>query len=296
MGYKYGFVDNAQYSAADVNDVIKKLVAGGIEDPFTDGVAYNVTELNGIVQAISSEGVVPEGDTSCKCVINTEEENVIVSAGTAFFNNGSYITIDTEGATLKYEKDAVNYVYLVSSMLENRNYPVCSTSVIDGDVVLLAQISKTGVLTDKRRYVRGKLPGVQSNAGLPMRLDFDITVTLETNKEATFNLTADLGENNTYSIILNATEKVDEISFYDIRRNLSRSYGQEGISSDGYSNGDWFLVRNAKSGIHYKSSDKAHLSFEIAGNILNITGQFRTFHSGSEKGDKHPFCFSLILY
>ncbi len=182
MGYTYSFMNNAQYGASDINSVLASLVTGGIADPFTDGVPYNATKLNEIISAVSSAGIVPETDTSCKCVIDTENSTVSIMKGMAFFNDGSRIVFDEEGETLEYIPGVKNFVYLKAAPLENRNYPVCSTIALTGDVLLLAEIDETGVLTDKRTYARGKLPGYQSNFNTVMHIDDEVVLNVKYNE------------------------------------------------------------------------------------------------------------------
>ena len=176
MGYKSYFHDDCVYSAEDVNIALSQFVTSGIEDPFEDGVPYNATKLNDITYAVSSAGVIPSTNTSCKCSVDSEKNTVHIAAGTAFFSDGKRITFDTDGETLAYETGVKNYVYLKSVPSENRCYPICGSEQPSGDTVMLAEISADGVLTDKRTYARGKLPGYQSNVDVLMKIDDTITL------------------------------------------------------------------------------------------------------------------------
>ena len=229
MGYKCLFVDNEEYSASDVNDVLKSFVTGGIEDPFTDGEAYHIGKLNDITVALSDAGIVPDDNTSCKCSINTEEKRVFIFCGTLFFNNGARIVINTEGVTLNYTAGETNYVYAIFSQSENNGSLICTTELpAEGDdYVMLAEISAEEILTDKRKYARGKLPGYQSNAGLPMYIND--TVVLKRVEENTYKgtYTIYLGENHNYSVIIanNTSAKAYSSAWgiCDLRENLSKN-------------------------------------------------------------------------
>lgn len=133
MPYTSTFHDNAVYGASDVNAALAQLVTSGIADPFTDGVPYNAKKLNGIIYAVSSAGVVPATDSSCKCTVDKAARTVRISAGTAFFDDGSRITFDMEGETLPYTPGREQYVYLRAAPEENRCYPVCSAAEPSGD-------------------------------------------------------------------------------------------------------------------------------------------------------------------
>lgn len=176
MPYKSTFHDNASYGASDVNAALAQLVTSGIADPLKDGVPYNASKLNGIIYAVSTAGVVPETDTACKCILNTDAHTVRISAGTAFFADGSRITFDMEGETLPYTPGREQYVYLLAAPEENRCYPVCSAAEPSGDYVMLAEISADGTLADRRTYAKGKLPGYQSNVGAMMKIDDTLTL------------------------------------------------------------------------------------------------------------------------
>lgn len=170
MPYESTFHDNATYGASDVNAALAQLVTSGIADPFTDGVPYNASKLNGIIYAVSAAGVVPETDTACKCILNADAHTVRISAGTAFFADGSRITFDMEGETLPYTPGRKQYVYLLAAPEENRCYPVCSAAEPSGDYVMLAEISADGTLTDRRTYAKGKLPGYQSDYNMGKKI------------------------------------------------------------------------------------------------------------------------------
>lgn len=245
MGYKALFLDNGIYSAADVNEVLKSFVTSGIAGSFKDGTAYHVKKVNEITQAVSSAGTVYETDTTCKCTVNTTDKTVYIAPGTIFFADGSRIVIDTEGVTLSYTENAVNYIFAKTSPSENISGLYCQTTAPEGDCVNIAELSAEGVVTDKRIFARGKLAGYQSNAGLPMFIDEVISLTKVTDEtSADYNKyvgekTIYLGENNSYHAVISYDDSfinsgsyqyAQSWGFYDILNNVYRSayyYGGE---------------------------------------------------------------------
>lgn len=171
MSYNFSFADNAVYSAADVNKITSRLVTAGVEDPFTDGVPYNLSAINEAGTLIYTEGVVPETVNTLKVTRGTEEGTVLINPGTAFFADGSVIEIESGGETLSYTAGMKHYVYLKNDLVNtNTSYPVCSAEEPAGDFVLLAEVAEDGAITDKRTYARGKLPGYASNSGYPTNI------------------------------------------------------------------------------------------------------------------------------
>lgn len=232
MGYKVSFLDNAEYGAADINNRLKKYVTSGIADPFTDGVPYNATKINDITVPISASGVVPESVNTCKCTINTTNKTVTISQGTVFFENGTDIEIDLEGVTLPYTTGQINYVYVKSDLVANVVSPYCSVVEPTGDYVPLAEISTTGVLTDKRKYARGKLPGYQSNANGVMVVNDTVTLT-RSGITMSANYDIYIGENNyTTMCCAGVSGGFAFSSFYDIATDSYISV--RAISFDGF--------------------------------------------------------------
>ena len=176
MGYSYGFADNAVYGAEDMNKLTSRLVTGGIADPFVDDLPYNMTKVNDVVKLVYTAGVVPDSVNTCK-VTKTGNGTVKILPGLAFFDDGSTIEVDADGAPLTYQPGVKNYVYFKPDLqASNRNYPVCSAEAPGAGCVLLAEISADGELTDKRTYAKGKVPGYASNANMTMVIDQTFTL------------------------------------------------------------------------------------------------------------------------
>ena len=200
MSYNFSFADNAVYSAADVNKITSRLVTSGIEDPFADGVPYNLSAFNDAGTLLYTDGVVPETVNTLKVVKREEEGEILIYPGTAFFHDGSVIEIESGGEMLSYTQDAKNYVYLKNDLInQNACYPVCSVESPVGDYVLLAEISENGEISDKRTYAKGKLPGYASSADYSR----EITDTIEAPRGSfTEQKIYDIGENKYRFLVL----------------------------------------------------------------------------------------------
>ncbi|MBE7038388.1 MAG: hypothetical protein E7404_05765 [Ruminococcaceae bacterium] len=171
MGYKYSFVDNETYSAADVNEITKRLVTDGIEDPFTDGVPHNLNCFNLLNSNAATDGIVPESDKTLK-VTKVSDKKVSIEEGTAFFKSGATITVDVNKVELSIVPDTVNYIYVEHNQDLNTIKPVSSITEPTGDCVMLAIVDENGNVEDKRYYAVGKLPRYVSGYDLPKSIDF----------------------------------------------------------------------------------------------------------------------------
>lgn len=166
MSYSYSFVSNNVYGAESINEITKRLVTKGVEDIFEDGVPYNFSHVNTISKNISTLGVIPESNTSLKVIDNgktDDEYTLTISEGTAFFEDGSTITVYDGGETIPYIRGQKNYVYLHRDLNLNKNMPKVTLTEPEGDFVPLAEISPDGTVIDKRIFAKGKLPGYMSD-------------------------------------------------------------------------------------------------------------------------------------
>lgn len=168
MAYKYSFCDNESYGAEDINNITKRLVTAGVEDAFVDGVPYNLKKINEAGSVLYTPGTVAE-DINTLRVENQGDGTVLINPGTAFFADGAVMEISEGGHSLSIPSGEKSYVYLMNDLANsNACYPACTTEVPTGDYVMLAEISADGTVLDKRTYAMGKLPGYQSNSGMPL--------------------------------------------------------------------------------------------------------------------------------
>lgn len=171
MGYKYSFSNDETYSAADINEITRRLVTSGVADPFTDGEPHNLSCFNILNSNMVTSGIVPESDTTLK-VEKTSSTTVEINAGTAFFNSGMTLTVDVNKVELTISAGVYNYIYLECDEETGKAAPKSSTTEPTGDIVMLAHVDENGVLTDKRAYAVGKLPKYISGYNLPTVVSF----------------------------------------------------------------------------------------------------------------------------
>ncbi|MBO5454740.1 MAG: hypothetical protein J6A69_12385 [Clostridia bacterium] len=162
MGYTYSFFDNQTIGAQELNNLAKRFVTEGVADIFTDGLPHNISDLNSIVTANATDGVVPDTVNSLK--VYASGSVATISAGTAFFADGTIMEVDSDGISLTFTKGVLNYIYLISDTTTNSCRAECSKTLLSGNNVLLAVIEKDGSVTDKRKYAKGKIPSAYSSA------------------------------------------------------------------------------------------------------------------------------------
>lgn len=238
MSYKFSFADNATYSAQDVNAITKRLVTSGVEDSFTDGVAYNVSKFNEAGKLLYTSGAVPESCLSLK-VEDAGNGKILINPGKAFFDDGAVIEIEAGGETLSYISGSKNYVYLKNDLIDtNRCYPYCGTVEPTGDYVMLAEISESGAITDKRTYAKGKLPGYQSVTGNVMRIQGIFTL-----YNGIGSAEFDIGSNNFEYIMAYERSGYPFLGIYEIASGLYLSFRHSG----NYSSVLWELDSSIQS-------------------------------------------------
>lgn len=297
MAYKYSFADNEAYGASDINAITKRLVTSGIEDSFADGVAYNVSNLNEMGKVIYTQGVVPESCLTLK-VVAASEGKILINPGLAFFADGSVIEIADGGEEMSYVTGAINYVYLKNDLLNmNVSYPYCGTEAPEGDYVMLAEISESGAISDKRTYARGKLPGYQSVASNTMILNDKIYLEnttpykrLSLSGSATF----DIGENN-FEYILTYVKSDSQthpcLGIYDV---VNCSYLGFHCVNSSYSascSTDSLYIQD------YNSSARryTYITFALANGKLTVTLNAYD-ERGFDSGESVLRYFNLILF
>lgn len=236
MSYTFSFADNGVYSAADVNKITSRLVTSGIEDPFTDGVPYNLSALNEAGTLLYTDGAVPETVNTLKVTKAEEEGTIFIYPGTAFFSDGSVIEIEAGGEMLSYTPGVAHYVYLKNDLINsNTSYPACTQEAPTGIYVMLAEISETGEITDKRTYAKGKLPGYSSSAQHVMRIKERISIA---KREEHIHKSYDIG-NNKYNYLLaympqsTATNAYGALGLYNISDGSYLSFLGNKSYSDG---------------------------------------------------------------
>lgn len=290
MSYSFSFADNATYSATDVNRITSRLVTRGVTDPFKDEVPYNLSKFNEAGTLIYTDGAVPDSVNTLKVTVNGS--TATINHGTAFFSDGASITIELGGHTLSLIDGAVNYVYLKNDLIaSNECYPVVSTEAPTRIDVPLAEICD-GVVTDKRKYAMGKLPGYASNANYRLL----IQDTVETDGRTIPSKTYDIGNNNYIMLFSKYSEPRGatgggsvSMAAYCFSDGTYLSAGVE--SSRGRREDDCLeLWRDGSITI------RATVSVAEANGVKQLTLNFNFFNDGSSVKPPREFPLELYLF
>lgn len=289
MAYHFSFADNEVYSATDVNNITKRLVTSGIEDPFTDGVPYHMSDMNALGTLLYTSGVVPETILTLKVTAN--DETVFIHPGVAFFSDGAVIEVEDGGHTLKRIPDVKNYVYLKNDLV-NKNvcFPVCSTEEPTGDFVLLAEISESGEVTDKRVYARGKLPGYASGALQTLKITERFSPQSLTE---TIQKTYDIGNNNYRYLFVWTKESLSSdhyaaLGIYDFSDGSYASFSGNRINENDVSFHSFMATHNLL--LYQNNGAYAEAMVSLLNGTLTLDVTYRAQH------ESHKNSFAVTMY
>lgn len=214
MGYTYSFADNQKYGASDINNLISKIVTGGVAEVFYDGTAYNTSDLNAIAAYIAEYGVRDAASATLK-VVDYADGVVKVCPGTAFMHDGATVTADSDGVLLEYTKGQTNYVYIDNKLEENNSIDfVCGLTYGGSKSIPLAEIDENGIITDTRIYCKGKLAGYQSDFNQTKIIEVPYRINADSNGESQI-AEIDLGGFG-YSRIFNLTNALSGNGGYNM--------------------------------------------------------------------------------
>lgn len=220
MSYISGFSDNALIGVDDLNAITKRLVTSGVGDILSNTGSISVTELNKMTAAVVSDGVVPSSNTSLK--VSCSGGTAKIAKGTAFFADGSFIEVTAEESVLL---SGGGYVYLINDTVLGVKEPRASENMPEGDVVPLAYVSESGVVTDLRNYAKGKVPSYSSYAGYPMLVSRSVLCTGDNAYERYGTFTVDLSGVPLNGIAVKGTsdelESATGVCFFDENKNVS---------------------------------------------------------------------------
>lgn len=215
MSYITSFIDGESYGAFEVNKITSRFVTAGIEDPFVDGVPYNVRRLNDLSKAVTTRGVIGSESNAIKCI--KSGEGYYLAPGTAFFGNGSTLEIISNEPVSLQDTSVKNYVYLRSSEEENRNHIVVSTQspdLSDENIVPICEINTDGTITDRRCYATGKIRGMyQSNEHTLKCIRIQDSIDFSSTNEV--NIDHDLGCDNLSFVFFKMSISMNEEGNYD---------------------------------------------------------------------------------
>ncbi|MDD6735738.1 MAG: hypothetical protein PUE13_05435 [Clostridiales bacterium] len=149
MGYKCSFLDDASYTAQDVNDALGHIAGGGAA--FTD-TGDTLDDFN-----TTLSGITGAGTQLCGCAVTESGGVYKIGAGTCFMEDGSQITFDSDGYVIEPIENKKSYVYVSRNQVGNTIDVVVSETAGGDGTVPLAEIAAGGGITDTRSYARAKV-------------------------------------------------------------------------------------------------------------------------------------------
>ena len=144
------FMDNAEYTAQDVNNVFSHLTSAGAVI-FTD-TGDALTDFNTANANITAEGVTLN-ENSCK--IEKTESGYKICPGACFMQDGAMVEI-TEEEELEVPEGG-GYVYFERNSAQNTISLKVSDSAGGENTVSLAFISQDGAVSDTRTFAQSKI-------------------------------------------------------------------------------------------------------------------------------------------
>lgn len=149
MSVNYSFFDDQLIGVDELNKITSRLVSDGIVREVS-----SVSDLNGFVTDVATAGIVPENCDSLK--VTVKDGVLTVNKGSAIFSDGTIIEL-TEAENFAYFSDVKQFVYLISDRVSNRAYVDVSNEETTYEVNILLATVENGIVTDERKYARGKL-------------------------------------------------------------------------------------------------------------------------------------------
>ena len=155
MGAKYYFLDNDEYTAQDMNNVLSTLTTQGVSLYKQSGMA--LMDYEEAIKNLVEPGVEIYNTDACK-IVKADDGNYYASAGTCWLPDGSCMVIDDEKLAVEnYTAGQLNYVYARHDIPNNRMCIWASIQTISDYVVKLAEIDENGNIYDKRTFAMTKL-------------------------------------------------------------------------------------------------------------------------------------------
>lgn len=157
---KCTFMDNAEYTAQDVNNVYSKLTSAGVVI-FTD-TGNALSDFNAANADITASGVTANPDA---CSVIKEDGVYKISPGACFMADGSLAEL-TEAEEITVPEGTACYVYFERCAEENTIKITVSETQGGENSVSLAGISASGEITDKRKFAQMKIAPSGENVGV----------------------------------------------------------------------------------------------------------------------------------
>lgn len=281
MAIQVKFLDNVSYKAEDLNS-IPVIFGGQTMSKFLSGQTYGTEDINAITQTLTSKGVLWSGGNLAVNIVNG---NARISTGTAIFNSGAEITLTTF-EDLILTPNIINYVYVEHNVSQNYIRPMISTIYPTGDIVMLAEISPTRIITDKREFSRAKNGTMGANISKtinipahPMGLAHNTVV---------FTSDFDLSPYN-YLMAKYYNDRAYSIAIFDIINGTNYAYNS--IMPGGtYWAFDMTNIPYSRLYSEFNDADSGNLFFEILKQNNKI---IVTFKASKQFGSETTVAFSL---
>lgn len=162
--YTAFFANNKTYGADDINTVLSRLTTQGVS--LYNDTGAPLMDLDTAMSNLVSNGADMYDANSCK-VVSLGSGKFKISKGTYWMPSGACVVFDSDGYTFESDyttaagtKGTVCYVYLKQggeSATVANDVNVVATGEADSDAELLATISSSGAVTDKRAFAQAKL-------------------------------------------------------------------------------------------------------------------------------------------
>lgn len=162
--YTAFFTNNKTYGADDINTVMSRLTTQGVS--LYNDTGAPLMDLDTAMSNLVSNGADMYDANSCK-VVALGNGKFKISKGTYWMPSGACVVFDSDGYTFEADyttaagtKGTVCYVYLKQggeSASVSNEVNVVATGEADSHAELLATISSSGAVTDKRVFAQAKL-------------------------------------------------------------------------------------------------------------------------------------------
>lgn len=147
MSFKVNFMANQNVTAEDLNNAGYNMTNTAYTT-FTDDTLYGVNALNQITANIVSKGVKRGGGSECGVTLSNGI--IHIADGTAFFDCGAVMKIDTDGIDIEPENsEDTQYIYLFFNEALNAAGARCTAEYPSGDFVLLGSAAGDVVTMDR---------------------------------------------------------------------------------------------------------------------------------------------------
>lgn len=177
MKFEAGFLADNTYGVRHINRLVRSLVTKGIVDyPFPeDESEIGSFNINGFVQFLSEDGVIPE--THKSMLVEKTDTGYILNPGMAFLDNGIYIFLET---AQEFSCEPLMKVYWMHDTLTDKVEFMCTAEYpTSGSYLPLAEILEDGTVSNVRKCARAKLPGMASDYNRTKKIVIDESFTFD---------------------------------------------------------------------------------------------------------------------